>query len=72
MSILTNDEAVAVMREFTKEGGTFNTRYSDGRWQAQGVRGPTAATGTGESLGDAVKMVCDTLNFDYSEVVNAD
>lgn len=69
MSNLTSEQAVQVIQRFTEEGGVFNTRRAGGVWQAQGVRGSTAATGQGDTLGEAVQKVCDTLNYNTADIV---
>lgn len=67
MSTLTDAEALAVIDLFTSEGGVFNTRRAGGVWQAQGVRGSTAATGQGNTLGEAVQTVCENLNYSVAD-----
>lgn len=65
---LTDVQALEVIATFTGEGGVFNVRRAGGVWQAQGVRGSTAATGQGDTLGEAVQNVCDTLNVSTADV----
>lgn len=67
---MTDEGATRAVKAFTEDGGVFNVRFSDGKWQAQGVKGSSAATGSGETLAEAVQIVLDAHGFDWKTVVS--